>query len=96
VPIEKILSNDKNYSVFVIGDADMGPYELSDTSMRNWDSLKKRFKRMAWLNPLPGRYWAMSTTVNWLKQVIQMYPLTPDGIEKAVSEMNRKRRYSKR
>jgi uncharacterized protein with von Willebrand factor type A (vWA) domain len=96
VPIEKILSNDKNYSVFVIGDADMGPYELSEASMRNWGALKKRFKRMAWLNPLPGRYWAMSTTVNWLKQLVHMYPLTPDGIEKAVSEINRKRRYSKR
>jgi len=96
VPIDKILSNDKNYSVFVVGDADMGPYELSETSIRNWESLKKKFKRLAWLNPLPARYWAMSTTVNWLKQLLPMYPLTPEGIEKAVVEMNRKRRFSRR
>ncbi len=96
VKIDKILSMDKNYSLFIVGDADMGPYELSENSLHNWNSLKERFKRIAWLNPLPGRYWAMSTTVNWLKQLVPMYPLTPEGIEKAVEEMNRKRRFSKK
>ncbi len=96
VPIEKVTSLDKNYSVFVVGDADMAPYELDDYSMEGWNSLKSYFKRIAWMNPMQQRYWPMSMTVNYLKKVIPMYTLTPDGIEKAVQKMNQKHKYFKR
>jgi len=39
VPIEKIANEDKNYSLFVIGDADMAPYELGRTSIESWEVL---------------------------------------------------------
>ena len=96
VPIEKITALDKNYSIFVIGDADMAPYELGQTSIETWEKLKKTFKRIAWMNPMNERYWYSSDTVPVLRRVFDMYPLTPDGIEKAVAEMNRNRKYSKR
>lgn len=96
VPIEKITALDKNYSIFVIGDADMAPYELGKTSIETWEKLKKTFKRIAWMNPMNERYWYSSDTVPVLRRIIDMYPLTPDGIEKAVAEMNRNRKYSKR
>lgn len=95
VSIDKIASLDKNYSFFVIGDADMAPYELSESSKRDWGKLKKHFARMVWLNPLALRIWAMSETVNSLKRMIPMYPLTPEGIEKSVELMNKKRKYYK-
>lgn len=96
VPIEKITALDKNYSVFVIGDADMAPYELGQTSIDTWAQIKKTFKRTAWMNPMNERYWFSSDTVPMLRRVFDMYPLTPDGIEKAVHEMNRNHKYSKR
>jgi len=96
VPIEKITALDKNYSVFIIGDADMAPYEVGQTSIETWEKIKKTFKRTAWMNPMNERYWYTSDTVPVFKRVFNMYPLTPDGIEKAVQEMNRKRKYSKR
>jgi len=96
VPIEKIASKDKNYSVFIIGDADMAPYELGRTSIESWQVLTKKYKRVAWLNPMRESYWHTSSTVPVLKRIIPMYPLTPEGIEKAVAEMNRKRKYSRK
>ncbi|MEL6275192.1 MAG: hypothetical protein AAFU03_08825 [Bacteroidota bacterium] len=95
VPVSKLLKLDKNYSVFVIGDADMAPYELSRESVQNWTDLQERFKRMVWMNPLNTRYWPGSMTVNTLKQIVPMYPLTPSGIEEAVKLMNKKRKFGK-
>ena len=93
--IEKLMKLDKNYSIFVIGDADMAPYELTSESVRNWTELSERFKRMVWLNPLNQRFWAGSMTVNTLRQIIPMFPLSPKGVEDAVKLMNKKRRFSK-
>ncbi|MEM9886547.1 MAG: hypothetical protein AAF849_11700 [Bacteroidota bacterium] len=91
VPLQQILKLDKNYSLFVVGDADMAPYELDQDSIREWTALKMRFRRSAWLNPMRERFWRTSTTTTWIQQVFSMFPLTPEGIEKAVLEMNRKR-----
>lgn len=90
--VEKLCKLDPNYSVFIIGDADMAPYELDESSLNNWLELKEHFKRIVWLNPTTERIWTVSTTIVWLRQVFEMYGLTPDGIEKAVQSMNRKRR----
>lgn len=92
IPISKLLSLDKNYSVFIVGDAAMAPYELDDSSQRDWKRLKDKFKRIGWLNPMAERAWAHTLTTQWLKQIIPMYTLTPDGIEKAVQKMNRERK----
>ncbi len=94
-PIDKICKLDKNYAVFIIGDADMASYELSKDSIQNWQQLNDRFKRCIWLNPIDDRFWDTSYTINVLQQIISMFPLTPDGIEKGVLHMNRKRRFGK-
>ena len=78
---------------FIIGDADMGLYELSQSSMATWQALKDRFERIVWLNPMEIKYWENSTTVNVLKSVFDMFPLSPYGIEKGVELMNKKRRF---
>ena len=96
VPIEKIASEDKNYSIFIIGDADMAPYELGKTSIESWEVLTKKYKRIAWMNPMPEKYWFSSDTIPVIKRIVPMYPLTPEGIEKAIAEMNRKRKYHKK
>ena len=96
IPVEKILKENDNHSIFIIGDADMAPYELNNRSLADWQKIAKRFPRTAWLNPLSTRFWEMSDTVPYLRSIFEMHPLTPDGIEKAVQFMNRKRKYFKK
>ncbi|MBT8219195.1 MAG: hypothetical protein KJP00_05205 [Bacteroidia bacterium] len=88
--LDKILKLAKKKCVFVIGDADMGPYELSDSSMKDWQELKEHFRKMVWLNPTIERLWPMSDTIPIFRQIFPMFPLTPEGVEKAVQEMNKK------
>jgi hypothetical protein len=94
--IEKLCQLDKNYAVFIIGDADMAPYELTKDSLRDWQTLKDRFERIIWLNPMELKYWEHSMSVNMLQRIYDMFPLSPFGIEKGVELMNRKRRFGKR
>jgi uncharacterized protein len=91
--IDKISQLDKNYAVFIIGDADMAPYELTPNSMATWQILKDRFERIIWLNPMDVKFWQHSTSVTLLQQVFDMFPLSPYGIEKGVELMNKKRRF---
>jgi len=90
VLVDRLIKKDANYRVFVIGDASMAPYELNKTSLRSFKKITKKFKKTVWLNPEPKRYWHHTFTINVLKQVVDMYPLTPRGIENAVKDMNRK------
>jgi uncharacterized protein with von Willebrand factor type A (vWA) domain len=96
VPVDKLITNDKNYSIFIIGDADMAPYELTEASQLAWYKLTEHFKRIAWLNPMAERFWAMSDTVPVLRSIFEMHPLSPEGIEKAVAFMNSKRQFYKK
>lgn len=96
VSVEKLAKLSKNYSVFIIGDADMAPYELTQASQDNWKLLKKHFPRIVWMNPMALRIWTISDTVKFVKRIFPMYQLTPEGIEEAVLEMNKKRKYSRR
>lgn len=90
-PMAKILANAKDYKIFIIGDADMAPYELSQHSLMDWQSILERFPKTVWLNPLRERYWQHSFTVGILKNFFPMYPLTIGGLEKAILDMNSSR-----
>jgi len=95
VKIEQLIEQNKNYAVFLVGDADMAPYELSEGSLKDWQLLKERFTRIAWLNPMPPQTWPSSFTIVTLGKIFEMFPLTPHGIELAVAHMNRKRQFGK-
>lgn len=88
--VEKLLSKDPNYKVFIIGDASMAAYELNRMSMDTYRSMRDHFKKIVWLNPEPQKYWNYTFTIQVIKELIEMYPLSPKGIEMAVREMNRK------
>lgn len=93
--IESICRLDKNYAVFIIGDADMSPFEITKNSLRTWQALKDRFERIIWLNPLDPKSWSSSESVKILHSVFDMFPLSPYGIEKGIELMNKKRRFGK-
>lgn len=88
--VEKLLSYDKTYRVFFIGDAAMAPYELNSGSIESLQAIVKKFKKTVWLNPEPLRYWASTYTIQVMQQIMPMFPLTPHGIERAVRKMNAK------
>ncbi|NMM47859.1 hypothetical protein [Marinigracilibium pacificum] len=90
ITIDKLISHDKNYRVFIIGDAAMAPYELDSLSIRSLKSIAEKFKKSVWLNPEPLKYWPYTYTIQVVQKLIPMYPLTPAGIERAVLAMNKK------
>lgn len=90
VMLDSILKKNPDYRVFLIGDASMAPYEITQVSLSAYRALKKQFKKIAWLNPEPQRYWNQIWTVQVLKEMVDMYPLTPSGIEASVRDMNQK------
>ena len=95
IPIERLLSKDPNYSIFVMGDAAMAPYEFNEQSMLAWGRLGEKFKKMAWLNPVSEKYWHVTWTTTMIRRMISMYQMTPRGIEDAIRDMNKKRRKAK-
>ncbi len=90
ISIERVLEKDKAYHVFIIGDAAMASYELSKTSMNTYRALCQHFTKICWLNPELERYWKHTFTIMVIKELVPMFTLTPNGIEKAVVHMNRK------
>ncbi len=88
--IKKLLMHNKDYRVFFIGDAAMAPYELTSSSIKSIQSIALKFKKCVWLNPEPLRYWPHTYTIQVMKQLVPMFPLTPAGIERAVRAMNTK------
>lgn len=90
VTIEKLLLHSKSYRVFFIGDAAMAPYELNSRSIRAIQSITQKFKKSVWLNPEPLKYWPSTYTIQVMKELVPMFPLTPAGIERAVRAMNSK------
>jgi uncharacterized protein len=89
--LDKLLTHSADYHVFVIGDADMAPYELSQASIGQWQAIVARFPRAVWLNPLRERYWEYAFTVSIIKSFFPMFPLTVGGLEQAVLHLNKKR-----
>jgi hypothetical protein len=90
ITIEKLVSHSKSYRVFFIGDAAMAPYELNSQSIESIRTITHKFKKSVWLNPEPLRYWPHTYTIQAIKHLVPMFPLTPAGIERAVRAMNTK------
>jgi len=91
ITVEKLLSHSKEYRIFFIGDAAMAPYELNSYSIETIKSIAQKFKKSVWLNPEPLKYWPYTYTIQVMKELVPMFPLTPAGIERAVNSMNEKK-----
>jgi uncharacterized protein len=94
---------DKHYKLIMVGDALMAPYELlakggsisynDDNSAAGivWlYTLQQHFNRSVWLNPEPQSYWR-EMTIDHIRQVFEMFPLTLDGISDAMACLNKGR-----
>ena len=81
----------------------MGPYELLEpTGPTGWydpegatgiswlQRLAAHYPRSAWLNPEPPKFWS-EPTINLVRRVFPMYPLTLDGLTEAVGQLTHAR-----
>ena len=91
-----------DYKVIFIGDAMMAPYEVTHTggSVEHWydeagavwlQRLKDKFDKVVWINPAPEGHWGQGGSLGIIKQIFEdeMYPLTLEGLEKAMKKMSR-------
>jgi len=51
--------------------------------------MAEAFPRLVWLNPVREGAWGRTETLDDIRTVIRMFPLTPRGIEKSVAYLNR-------
>ncbi|MCW5761204.1 MAG: VWA domain-containing protein [Phenylobacterium sp.] len=91
-----------DYKVIFVGDATMSPYEITypGGSVEHWneeagaiwmDRVGQIFDSVVWLNPTAERHWDYTPSIGLMKQLVgeRMFPLTIDGLEKAMKELSR-------
>jgi hypothetical protein len=91
-----------DYKVIFVGDATMSPYEITypGGSVEHWneeagaiwmDRVAQIYDHIVWLNPTAERHWDYTPSIGVMKQLVgeRMYPLTIDGLEKAMKELSR-------
>ena len=55
------------------------------------DRVAQIYKSVVWLNPTAERHWDYTPSIGLMKQLVgeRMFPLTIDGLEKAMKELSR-------
>ncbi|WP_144207784.1 vWA domain-containing protein [Shewanella donghaensis] len=98
---EVIRTFGADYKVIFVGDATMGPYEILSRggSVEHWNEqagviymnrILGHFNKVAWLNPQPESHWSYYESISIIQQLIsdKMYPLTVDGIGRAIKDLS--------
>jgi len=91
-----------DYRLIFVGDATMSPYEVlqpgGSVEYNNEEAgavwlrrLVERFPKFAWLNPEPEGVWEYRQSIAVIRQILQnrMYPLTIQGLERAMRELSK-------
>ena len=88
------------HKIVLVGDASMSPYEIEKEggSVERWNDepgatwmrrLLDAYPKAVWLNPVPEKYWAGTTSIGMIRALMEgrMFPLTLDGIDRAMREL---------
>src|SRR5215813_7404074 len=91
-----------DYKVVFVGDASMSPYEITtpggsiehfnEEAGALWlERVTRTYPACVWLNPVPENQWEMTYSVRMIRQLFgdRMYPLTLDGLDRAMRELVR-------
>ncbi len=94
----------KDYKVILVGDATMGPYEVTaqygsvehynEESGQVWlERLIENYPHFVWLNPTDHKYWEYTPSIEQIKEIMKdrMYPLTLDGLTQAIKGLKDKK-----
>jgi uncharacterized protein len=100
--VDVIRTYPGDYRVVFVGDASMSPYEIAveGGSVEHWNEEPGRvwlerlighFPKTVWLNPLPESQWGTTPSIGLLRSLLggRMFPLTIDGIDRAMRELVR-------
>jgi uncharacterized protein with von Willebrand factor type A (vWA) domain len=92
----------QGWKLILVGDATMAPYEIAEPggSVEHMNAepgevwmrrLLMCFPKAAWLNPVPERYWPGTQSIEMMRALIEgrMFPLTLDGIDRAMRTLQR-------
>lgn len=90
----------RDYKVIFIGDATMGPYEITypGGSVEHWNQepgsvwmerILAHFSHCIWLNPQNEKYWSSYSSISLMKQILsnKMYPLTISGLSDGIKAL---------
>jgi uncharacterized protein with von Willebrand factor type A (vWA) domain len=93
-----------DYKLLFVGDASMSPYEINYAggSVEHWNEeagevwmkrLTNVYHSAAWLNPIPEQHWGHSQSIRMVRTLMEdrMFPLTLDGLDRAMRELSRRR-----
>jgi uncharacterized protein with von Willebrand factor type A (vWA) domain len=102
-PTSQVLHTyDQSYKLVFVGDASMSPYEIVQPggSVEHWNAeagetwlrrLLATYPKAVWLNPVPERYWAGTRSIGMIRELMEgrMFPLTLDGLDRAMRRLTR-------
>lgn len=105
IPIWDIIHRyGKDYKVIFVGDATMGPYEITypGGSVEHWNEeagsvwmqrLLNHFSNAVWLNPQAENYWPYYSSIKIMREIMEgkMYALTLEGLTDAIKGLSRSR-----
>jgi uncharacterized protein len=103
VPVTELFRTyDAQWRVVLVGDASMSPYEIEKEGgcVESWNDepgetwlrrLFAAYPRTAWLNPVAEQYWSGTASIGMIRRLAadRMYPLTLDGIDRAIKTLRR-------
>jgi uncharacterized protein with von Willebrand factor type A (vWA) domain len=91
-----------DYKVVIVGDASMSPYEISaqggsvehynEEAGQVWlERVTRTYPAAVWLNPVPEKEWDFTHSIKMVRQLMggRMYPLTLEGLDRAMRELVR-------
>ncbi len=92
----------RDWKVVFVGDASMSPYEIAmpGGSVEHWNEeagavwLKRVtdiYEKVVWLNPTAERYWEYAQSTQMIRELLgeRMFPLTIDGLDRAMRQLGR-------
>ncbi|MGB3725981.1 MAG: hypothetical protein WA981_09475 [Glaciecola sp.] len=92
-----------DYKVIFVGDATMGPYEITypGGSVEHWNEepgsawmqrILHHFEYAIWLNPQPKAYWHYHASIQIMKELVndRMYGLTIEGLTDGIKALLKK------
>ena len=91
-----------DYKLVFVGDASMSPYEINypGGSVEHWNDeagdvwlgrMLDVYHSAAWLNPIPEASWGHGQSIQMMRSIMKdrMYPLTLEGLDRAMRALTR-------
>jgi uncharacterized protein with von Willebrand factor type A (vWA) domain len=101
IPVPEVMRTyGRDHKLIIVGDATMSPYEILQPggSVEHWNEepgaawlqrLLSAYPAAAWLNPEPVRRWERTPSIGITRELMEerMYPLTLEGLDRAMREL---------